>query len=476
MFLLKIILALVSVYFTIHGAGAEGFVLAMAGFTGGLYTSDMQTYRRLLDTRMQKVAWNLSFWQAFMGFIGGKKSMFDPVVPFGVKDPTKQKPTGSPIEVLQDFAHLGGVDIDIPIYYPLTGTGVVGSETLKGKGEKPKLGIIKTCINQVRHAYVAQDNKMSKQVLQSPAMVKRLMRSASEYLGDWFQRYLAYQPYLAFLEGYSENLTREVGGNVALRTSHMNIYTHAGRVTFSTTAGTYEAAVAAAVTELAGSSSVNYFSTDAIEAMVFHASHSHKIKPMLINGMRLYPIVISDASAKQLAADTKWNDRMKYAAERSLNENPLFTGKIAGVYGGAFLIVDETVPSVYVTADGSGKFSATRSTDAATTGVCYGTENATTHLPNFMDTPVDSGPIKPAILFGASALTMGVASDLSFEDEFDDFKQKHEVGADMICGIQVADIIDTDGYFGTAGNKRYENNSSLIGLFNSPVTTGWGSA
>jgi len=436
-----------------------------------MYNSSMQTYRKLLEQRMQTVAWNISFWQAFMGFIGGKKSMFDSVTPHGVKGP--QKATGQPIEVLQNFRHEGGISMDIPIFYPLTGRGVSGNVQLQGKGERPKLATMEVNINQQRHAYLQQDNKMSKQVLQSPAMVKQLMRRANEYLGDWFARWNSFQPYLAFLEGYSENLTKTAanGGLGKAKQSHMNIYqAGTGRVTFSNTLATYEASVAAAVTGLTNTSS-DYFSTTVIENLVYAASHNHRVTPLDVNGMKLYPIVISDAAAKQLQADADFNDRLQLAAERGLEKNPLFTGKVAGIYGGALLIIDETMPSVYKTGDG--EFGQARSTvPANTTGVCYGSQDANSEG-DFMASPVDPGAVKPAILFGKSAIALGVANDLSFETEDYDFKQKIEIGADMICGFQRSDIIDTDGYFGLAGDKRKENVSSVVALTYSPSDATW---
>lgn len=474
MFILKLILAIISIYLTVTGYSAEGVQLA---FVAGMYTSGMQTYRRLLDKRMQNVAWNLSFWNQFLGFVGGRKSMFDPVATFGQPDKFSLRATGKPIEVLQDFRHMGGIDMDIPIFYPLTGKGVSGSVQLLGKGERPKLGVLQVAINQERWAYLAQDSKMSKQVLQSPEMVKKLMRSGALYLGDWFNRWLSFQPYFAFLEGFSLNLTKPAisGGLGKTKRSHMNIYTAggSGRVPFSTNHATYEASVAAALSGLTDTST-DHMSTTIIENMVYVASHDHRIQPLKMNGRNLYVIVISDAQARQLQADTKWSNRMMYAAERSLDDNPSFTGKIAGIYGGALIIIDETIPSAYVAGDS--EFSEARSTTGNipdSTGVCYGTEDAAGDY-DFMENPVDSGARKPAILFGASALACGVASDLSFSEENYDFGQKVEIGADMIIGFQCSDILDKDGYFGAnTGNYRYENVSSLICFTYSPSDASW---
>lgn len=396
--------------------------------------------------------------------------MFDTVIPHGVKKP--QNATGKPLEILQDFQHMGGISMDIPIFYPLTGKGVSGQISLVNKGERPKLAVLQVAINQQRHAFLQQDNKMSRQILQSPGMVRQLMRRANDYLGDWFNRWLSYQPYLAFLEGASENLTKTAinGGLAVSKASHMNIYVAGnGKVTFSNTKATYEAAVASALGGLTDTSS-DWFGTTFLENLVYVASHSHRIIPLKVNGMNLYPVIISDAAAKQLQADDDWNDRYLNAAERSLAENPLFSGKIAGIYGGALVIIDETVPSAYVTGDG--EYSTTRATSGDASGVCYGTEDSS-YDPDYMAIPVDTGARKPAILFGKSAQCVGVANDLSFEEEVSDFRQKIEIGADMIIGFQRSDILDKDNYFGISGDYRYENVSSVVGFTYSPSDASW---
>lgn len=455
----------------------------VAGLYAGQYDDSMQSYRKLLDTKMRKVAWNKSYWSQFMGFVGGKKSMFDSPTAFGTKGP--QKATGAPIEVLQDFKYMGRGTMDIPIFYPLVGKGKSGSMTLVGTGERAKIANMQVSINQKRQAYLAQDSKMSKQLLQSPEMVKKLVRSAADYLGDWFQRWMASQAAYSFLEGYSENLVLPAseGGLGIPRQSHMNIYGSGfgtvGRVAFNNTAATYEANVAAALGAM--TLNLNPFSTSTVENAVFVARHQHRLAPIEVEGQNVYPMVISAAAALQLQQDTKWNDRGKYAAERSVKSNPLYTGRIAGIYAGVLIIVDETVPSAYIngdtadsyqTAAGVVPFQISRSTTGDTTGVCYGVGDSVGD-PAFMAFPTDTGNRKPWILFGKSAIACGVANDISFEDEEYDFKQKKEVGADLIIGFQRSDIVDTDGYFGVTGDKRYENVSSVIGFTFSPTTATW---
>ena len=431
-----------------------------------LYDSSLTMYRKLLEKKMQLVVWNQSIWAVFMGQIG--KGRYDKLSKYGTN---VLKPTGKPIEVKKDFMN-GGLTMDIPVRYPLTEPGVAGGKQLLGNEEQIKLANKSVSVNQIRHGVLLRDNKMSKQALQEPAIVRELMGNASAELTDWYNRWLAFNIGLTFLQGYAEHQTRSttLGGLGTTKKSHMNTYIQgSGRVSFSTTHATYEAAVATALAGLVDASQY-YMNVDFIRNLVYVASHNHRIQPLTIDGQKLYPIVISDAAARQLQKDTEWKDAHKYAAPRSLTENPLFSGKIAGVVAGAMILVDETLPSAYVTGDTD--FADANSTTADSTGVQYG-KYASSGLMTFMASPVDTGARKPAILFGQSAVAVGVASDVGFETETWDYGQKKTEGGDMICGMEIADIIDSDGYFSTAGNKRYENISSLVGWTYSPSDASW---
>ena len=434
-----------------------------AGITlaiGGLYSSDMQHHRDLLSSKMKKVSWNVPGWSYFMGKINTMDQ--EATHKFGTK---VFKPTGKPIEIFNDFRVKSGGTMDIPVYYPLTGKGVSGTKQLLGNEEQPKVANIQTKINQKRHGVIVQDSKVSKQMLNKQA-VKQLMTGASTKLGDWFQRWNGYNISLAFLQGCSEHLASAVadGGIAMTKVSHMNTYVAgSGKVAFSTTHATYEAAVASALGGLTATAS-DYMSTGVIKRMVYEASHTHRITPP-IKGSKLYPIMLSDAAMIQLAEDDDFLKAMHEAELRGKN-NPIFTGMYGGIaYAGALLFVDETLPSAYL--NGDSDFVAANSTTGTTAGVQYGLGS------DFMETPVDTGNLKPAILFGASAIGVGIASDIAFESETWDYGQKNTEGADMMIGHTVADIIDADGYWGLSGNKRKENVSSLVAWTYSPSASSW---
>ena len=439
------------------GADPESTGLVIAAF-GGMYNTDDQHYRKLLRKKMEYVVWNLPVWSQFMGVQDTSRNQ--KVHKFGT--PSGFKPSGKPIEVIKDFMHNGRVNMDIPVMYPLTNNAIYGMKQLLGNEETRRWANKTISINQVRQGVKSQDNKYSKQTLANPEFVKELMLSNTTYLSDWFKRWQSAQPGLAYVQGYSENLVDTVanGGLAITRKSHMNTYVAgSGRVTFSATHATYEASVNAAMDGLTDTSS-DHFSTTVIENMVYVASHNHRIQP---NANGYYTIVISDAAALQLQGDTKWQAVQRSAFQSAGQKHPELMGKVVGYYQKAEIVVDETLPSCYVNGDGA--FTTARSTTSSTAGVSYG-------LSDFLATPVDTGPRKPAILIGSSSMACGVASEINFETEDYDYKQDLRDGADMIIGYEICDIVDADGKFTTAGN-RYENVSSLVCWTYSPSSAAW---
>jgi len=75
MFLIKLILAVISIYLPVIGYSAEEFKLA---FVASMYTQVCRLTEVLLDKRMQNVTWNLSFWNQFLGFVGGRRYVRNP--------------------------------------------------------------------------------------------------------------------------------------------------------------------------------------------------------------------------------------------------------------------------------------------------------------------------------------------------------------------------------------------------------------
>ena len=420
----------------------------------GLYTSDMKAYRALLAKKMEMAAWvELPMWNDFIGFIGNEDGRYPKSVSLGSSETKRLKPTGKPIEVLTNFMHEGSATMDIPVLNPLTEKPIYGDKQLLGTEETRKITYKTATINQVRKGVKLRDGRMSEQYLKKPEVQRDLMTGAQADLSDFFRRWNGYQPYAAFHQRYAEHITAPVidGGLGYTAQSHPNFFvagytgTATGQVTFSNTKATYETNVSTALATLTDTTS-DYFSTNTIEAAAFHASKL-KIRRVKVSGVNepVYCMVISPAQAVQLMRDSKWLTGQYYAAERG-DQNRLFTGILIGVYRGVAIFVDQNNPGCKISGD--------TDYDAARGTVNYGNSNP------YSD-PIDASPRKLAILFGASAVVAGYASPLGFEQEVWDYKNKKTEGGQMIVGFERADIYDTDGYYGTAGNFK-ENTSSLV--------------
>lgn len=412
--------------------------------------SDMRAYRRLLSEKMHRAVWQKGKWSPFLGNVIPNQKEYDDAPVYGGNP--QMSATGNVIELLQDFKHKGGIEMDIPVKYPLTALATYGEKTLKGNEEIYKMGYKKTIINQVRHAVKFQDNKMSKQIVQSPEMQKQLFSKASADLTDYFSRWINFQPYYALFENYSQNITATTpnGGMAKSVIHHPNLYVaNVGKIAGVpyTTAGAvntaYATAMATALNGLTGATGEK-MSVAVLENAIYFASLCKIPKVKTPKGER-YIIFIDASQAMQLRKDTNFKSEWAEAGDRGV-ANPVLSGLIEIDYLGCLIIVDHTKPAVNVV-------------DADT--ITYGESNP-------LATPASTSPYKPLVLVGASAITAGYADKLSFENEDDDYKQVQATGADMICGFQRSDLMDDDGRFTANAGAFIENNSSLIVITNSP--------
>jgi hypothetical protein len=466
---LRILLGLVFAALTVYTMfyAPEGMVLATLAI-GAMHNENTALYRKKTGKKIKLVAWDKPIWTPLMGIQGGRESMFDESKILNRTVGLKPSATGMPIEVLPDFK-FGGGEMEIGVFYPLTGLGKSGAETLKGTGEKAKFALTKVPINQKRHAFLEQDSSMSKQVWIDKQIVEQLYNRSEAYLSDWWGRYIGVQIYLAALQGYSENIVSPTGGIGRQKQSAMNLYTAgAGRATFSTTHATYEAEVAS---HLNGLGDDDVFNTEFINNLAVSAAMEHHVNPVMFEGLELLPLICHPYAYRQLQADTVYQDRHKNAGPRDYKANKLFTGKATEVYENCLIFQDKTIPSARITGDAD--YSDARSTTADSTGVCYGTEDANGN-PDFMENPLDAGALRPCFILGQSSILCGVADNISFDKEEDDFGERVEIGTSLKFGVAAADIYDTDGQMAnTAGNKRYENRSLVVGFTKSPNTISW---
>lgn len=412
-----------------------------------IFDPTIRAYRKILAADLKFAPfYGPSFWTKHMGFIGSKGN-YPQSVALGSSETKRLAPTGKPIEVLTNFQNEPGDTMEIPLFNPLTEQPLFDTQLLNNE-EEPKLTYVTVHTHIFRKGVVLRDSKVSEQVLKRIA--KKLMGESQAKLKEYFSRLIGYQPYLALLEKYSENLTAaktDRGGLGLTPVLHPNFFV-AGttRPAWSETPATYATNVANSLSTLTDTAS-NRMSAEMVKKMVREASLL-KIRPATnINGTLLYDIVMSEAAAYDLSRDEEFRTAFNYAYMGAQDKSKLAYGQIDGtVFFNALIHVDQTIPDAKITGDAG--FDSNKT-------VSFGNYNS------YMANPLSGGNRKLAILFGASAVGCGYASPLSFEQEDWDYKYKLTEGADMYIGFERPDIIDFDGKYGTAGSLK-ENASSLV--------------
>jgi len=425
----------------------------------GLLNNKLKAYRTILKKEMAAAHWyQIPVFGALTGHIGGTDGKYPRSVPFGAARRKLLRPTFKPIEVLTDFQHQGGWDMDVPIYYPLTEVPVYGDNPALGKEEKRKWAYKKAVINQVRKPVLTRDGLMGERAL-DPKLVMQIMENAKDELVDYNRRLQAYYPYDALLRGYSQNILAPKAdggmGDIYTQRSHPNFFVAgSGQVTFSQTPATYETNVATALDAL---TSANVMNTTVLENMILHASRL-RIQRTTVGKFALYPIIMSPSQGLQLLQDTKFLDAQKMLTQVKGELSALFTGALEVYpYRSAVIIIDENCPGVWTNGDTG--YDSTRGT------INYGNANPIAN-------PIHATDRRLAILLGASAVACGHAVSLGFESETWDYKNKKSEASYCVIGYNRCDIYDNDGMFGTAGDFK-ENTSSLVVATYSPQNPTW---
>lgn len=426
----------------------------------GLLNNQLKAYRALLSQEMKKAHWyQIPVWGPLMGFIGGLDNGIPRSVPHGAQRSRTLQPTFKPIEVLTDFEQYGW-DMDIPVYYPFVKKPIYGDNQALGNEEKSTWAYQKAWVNQVRKPVLLKDGLMGEKAL-TKQLTMNMMKNTKAKLQDYNARWQTFAPYDALLRGYSANIlapATEGGFGASLsQKSHPNFYVAgSGQATWSDTPATYETNVATALATLNNVAS-DWMSTTVIQNMVMTAAEKKIMKVSFGSAGDYYVIILNHWQMLQLQRDQEWIDNQRAAAAKMGEMSPLFTGKLEGFYAGAAIVSDMNAPGARYS--GMSGYSSARGT------VNYGNDNP-------LESPLDTSPIKLAILVGASAVLCGHSVSLGFETEDWDYKNKKSEASFTVIGYNRADIIDNDAMFGTA-NYFKENTSSLVCATYSPSTLSW---
>ena len=428
----------------------------------GLINDRLRAYRSLLNKKMKAAQWyQIPIWSSMLGFIGGMSGKYPKSVPFGATKRRSLRPTYKPIEVLTDFQHQGGWEMDIPIAYPFVEEAIYGDNPAMGNEEHRKWAYNKAIINRVRKSALRRDGLMGEHALNA-SLVMEIMKQNKEEFVEFNQKWQGWAPYDALTRRFSRNILASKAnggfGNVFSQQSHPNFYVAGyGQATWSDTAATYETNVATALDTLSNTDT-DKFRAQTIKNAVLYAGRK-RITATNIAGQAIKLVgIINDAQAHQLYSDDEWADNHTALTYKEGDKTPFFTGDIEVYLAfGCLLIVDSNAPGIWTSGDGS--YSSARGT------VNYGNSNP-------IESPIMESDRKLAFFFGASAVMCGFAESLGFESMNWDYGSKEGEASSTIVGYNRSDIYDNDGFFGTAGNFK-ENTSSLIVATYSPNNPSW---
>ena len=201
------------------------------------------------------------------------------------------------IQIKEELKKTAGDTIHIPLLMPLSGAGVTGDNILEGNEEQLIYRDFAVTIDQIRNG-VRIKGKMEEQKVQLD-MRKDARTALSKWLADYIDKKI-----------FSELSTDPTPD----------------RIVYGGTA-TSEGSIGAADT----------FSTKLIgkAKRIALADENTMIKPVRIDGIDTYVMVIDQWQARDLMADEIWINAQQYANVRG-KDNPIFSGAL-GMYDGVVI-------------------------------------------------------------------------------------------------------------------------------------------
>lgn len=236
-----------------------------------------------ISPSLVKMAWAADTWES-----GLHRAFFDKF--------TGNSPENI-IQVREELTKDDGDTINIPLLMPLTGNGVTGDDWLEGNEESMIYRDFKVTINQLRHA-VRIKGKMTEQQVSLD-----LRKDAKVALSNWLA------------DKVDKTIFTELSTNPT-----------ADRVIYGISA-TSEGTIG----------SNDKFDTTLIgrAKRIALADENTMIKPIMIDGLETYIMIIDQWQARDLKSDKTWIEAQQYANVRG-NKNPIFSGAL-GVYDGVVL-------------------------------------------------------------------------------------------------------------------------------------------
>jgi len=416
-------------------------------------------YRKALMKDFTLSEWSsIPVWKDLMGFPGGKNEYGYPTsIPYGALKNRTVAPTGKPIEVMLNWFHEGGWEMDVPVLLPLIDPPMLGDEQAKGKGEDRRWVYRTAYFTQIRKPVKVSDGSYGELAI-NPQLVKRLMERVKTDLQQYNEALFYHSPYQALYRGFDNQLlgTKELQGIISQK-SHPNFFVSGfGKVTYHPDNNVYETNIQNALQTLGTG---DEFTMQTLRNMQLAANDLTITYPtVMVQGVPIKGVaILNDRQFAQLARDDEFQKMHIALITAEGNKAGMFTGAYeAHLVEGVLILVDSNNPGVWITGD--------TGYDPARGIINYGN-------PNPIKNPIHNSNIKLALYLGASALLCASNKQMKIEDEVDDFKNIKEIASIVTRGFTRADNKNSDNKVTASDFKP--NTSSLVVATYTPQTLTW---
>lgn len=406
--------------------------------------NDLLMYRTAQSQKLKLSQWyQIPVWGDLIGFVGGTdNNRYPKSIPFGGAKANRLRGTGKPVEVLADWFHQGGWDIEIPTLLPLREKPVVADDQAFGKEEDRAWVYQKAYITQVRRPAKVTDGAMGDLAI-NPNYYKQLINSLRDDFVDYNKRLQAYSPYDAIYRGYDDQLLRSRVLGLSQK-SHPNIFVEGyGRVTYDPDNDTYETNVKNVLQNLGAN---NKFTMKTLRRMQAIGSELMFVETTAGTYAVKGVAIINDRQMMDLVEDPLFQKMQVQLITKEGTDSPLYHGRYETyLVEGVMILVDQNNPGVWIAGD-SGY-------DSSRGILNYGNVEP-------LKNPVHQSDIKGAIYMSASAILCGTTKALRFENETGDYGNVKGETSITVVGYNRADYIDADNLA-----PNYPKNTSSLVVF-----------
>lgn len=416
-------------------------------------------YRAALLKDFTLSEWHsIPVWKDLMGFPGGKDNYGYPTsIPYGALKNRTVAASGKPIEVMLNWFHEGGWEMDIPVLLPLVKPPVVGDAQAKGKGEDRRWVYRKGYFTQIRKPVKVSDGSYGEMAV-NPQLVKRLIERVKTDLQQYNEALFLHSPYQAYYRGFDNQLlsTSELS-DVISQKSHPNFFVAGfGKVAYNSNNATYETNIQNALQTLGAGDEFNMQTLRNMQLAAHELTISYPT--VNVNGVPIKGVaILNDRQFAQLAKDEEFREMHIALVTAEGNKAGLFTGAYeAHLVEGVLVLSDSNNPGVWITGD--------TGYDPARGIINYGN-------PNPIENPIHNSNIKLALYLGASSLLGANSKQMRIEDEVDDFGNIKESAMIVTRGFTRADNYNRDNKVSATDFKP--NTSSLVVATYTPQTLVW---